>query len=245
MIHRATALRYRARRARRGFTLIELMVVVVLIALLALIAAPSMSVARADRIAFDHARQVSELFHNGHARAAGRGAAHLVVFTKDASTGGTRGAVFVFEGLDGTPAPTGPNPSSSCKAGAQWTWAANYVPGAAADGTGRARFVDGMNINTTEASAVDSIEDITMRGFSNTAGVLAEVGAIAVCTTPNGTTFVGTGTTVATAITEMVGTMPFTGVVEVQIARHRTGGKAGLNRRVILAGGAAPRIKAE
>ncbi len=46
------------------------MVVIVLISLLAMIAAPSMSVARNDKIAWDYARQYQTLVHAARARAA-------------------------------------------------------------------------------------------------------------------------------------------------------------------------------
>jgi prepilin-type N-terminal cleavage/methylation domain-containing protein len=62
-------------RSARGFTLLELMVVITLVAILAAIAVPKMAVARNDRLAFDYARQTSELFHNARARAMGRGSA--------------------------------------------------------------------------------------------------------------------------------------------------------------------------
>src|SRR5262245_4938637 len=104
------------RRSRaRGFTLLELMVVIMLVAILAMIAAPSMAVARNDQTAFNYARQASELIHNARARSMGRGAAHVVLFTTDANFGGDRGGIYVFEALDGTAPPTGPNPSGLCR----------------------------------------------------------------------------------------------------------------------------------
>ena len=232
-------------RARsRGFTLMELMIVVMLVAILAMIAAPSMSTARNDRIAFDYARQTSGIFHEGRARAAGRGGAHLALFTTAAAIG-TRGAIFLFEGLDGTAPPAGPSPIASCRSATQWNWAATYVPGVAPDATNRARLIEFLNINATATGTVQVSEDIFMRGFTVTdAGAKAPVTAIAVCTTPNGTTYVGTGATGAAAITAMTTATPFTGIAEVDVARHRSGGLvvAGLTRRVMLAGAGAPRI---
>lgn len=216
------------------------MVVVVLIGLIAVIATPSMSVARADRLAFDFARNASQLLHNGRARSAGRGAAHLALYTQGAG----RGAVRVFESLDGTAPPTGPGPSAACRASGQWGFAETFVPGTV-DGTNRARFIDGFTIDTAEGASVIVKEDIKMTGFQNDAGARTAAPAIAVCTTPNGTTFVGTGANAAAAISAMSGSAPFTGVVELLVERHRAGASVGLRRRVIVAGGAAPRIKSE
>src|SRR5262249_11795809 len=103
------------RKQARGFTLLELMVVIMLIPSLGMIAAPAVAIARNDQIAFGYARQASELIHNARARSTGRGSAHLVIFTRDAAYGADkRGAILVYEALDGTAAPVGPNPSSRC-----------------------------------------------------------------------------------------------------------------------------------
>jgi Tfp pilus assembly protein FimT len=230
------------------------MVVIMLISILAMIAAPSMSVARNDRVAFDYARQTSELFHNARARAAGRGAAHLVVYTTDASYGGDRGAVYVFEGLDGVAAPTGPNPSTSCRSPAQWADVIAYVPGAARS-TLRMRLIDFLDVNRSEANSTQVIEDMRMLAHltdmtaAPTAGSHvpgAAIGSVAVCTTPNGSTFVGTGGTPGAAISAMVdATDTFKGTFEIDVMRRRGGTPVGLIRRVILSGAAAPRIKSE
>lgn len=221
------------------------MVVVMLIGLVAVIAVPSMLGARGDQLAFNYARRTSDLLHIGRARAAGRGASHLVLYTADTAFG-ARGAVLLFEGLDGTAAPTGPNPTASCKASGQWAYVESYAPAAAADATNRARLIDWLNANATNTAATEILADITMKGYTNTAGVLAgPVTAITVCTTPNGTTFVGTGATAKVAIEEMTASTPFTGIVEVQVERHQGSTAIGLKRRVIVAGAAAPRIKSE
>lgn len=221
------------------------MVVVMLIAILAVIATPAMITARADRIAFDFARRASELFHNGRARAAGRGAAHLVVFTN--VDGGGRGRVAVFEGLDGA---TLPNPSSSCRGNSQWTYVETYLPGDAADADKRARVVDQFTVDTSESTSSIVTDDITMKGFGyikNSAlaidGTKTAAAAVVVCTTPNGTTFAGTGATVKDAIDMMIASSaPFTGAVELMVERHRGGAVVGVTRRVVIAGAAAPRI---
>lgn len=243
----------RRRRSVRGFTLIELMVVVMLVALLAALAVPSMATARNDRVAFDYARQTSELFHNARARATGRGAAHLVFFTS--TDPGSRGAVFVFEGLDGTggasdPNPNaGPNPSSACRDSGQWGEAATWAPGSARlTPNRRASLVDWLNINVTAGNTATVIEDITMTGFTvnATTGAKTPVGTIAMCTTPNGTTWVGTGPTRTDAVADLLNQKePFKQVVEIDVARNRSGTAVGLTRRVILAGAGAPRIRSQ
>jgi prepilin-type N-terminal cleavage/methylation domain-containing protein len=230
----------RRRRRARGFTLMELMVVVVLVAILAMLAAPSMTTARNDRIAFDYARQTSSLFHEARARSFGRGAAHLVLFST-ATTLGTRGAVFLFEALDGAAAP---GPSATCRSVAQWAWARDFLPGATQDTTNRSRMVDFLNINGTAASTIQVIEDIRMEGATIAPdGTRTPVTVIAMCTTPNGTTYVGTGSTPTAALTALVAAEPFRDIVAIDVARHRGAAVAGLTRRIILAGGGAPRIQ--
>lgn len=225
------------------------MVVVMLIAILAMLAVPTMSVARNDRIAFDYARQTTEIIHHARARAAGTGSAHLVLFTTDGSYG-PRGAVFSFEALDGSLPPAGPSPASSCRLNAQWNWAAGYVPGAAPDTLYRSKIVDFLNINAGSPAAVQTTEDITMEAFTNVAGVLAgPITSIMLCMTPNGTTWFGSGSSPSDALNGVNGllsqTQPFKGTVEIQVVRHRAGAPVGIKRRVVISGAGAPRIRSE
>jgi prepilin-type N-terminal cleavage/methylation domain-containing protein len=248
--------RTRARRSA-GYTLIELMVVVVLIALLAMIAAPSMVRARSDRLAFAFARDVSGAIHSARTRAAGRGAAHLVLYLQSTSSG-DRGTVVIFEALDGTNAgsnPAGPNPSSSCRRPNQWAYASTWAPSAAADPANFAAVVEGVTANSNgNAGEVVEQENIRMKArFSTLGSATAPVdvtGAFAMCITPNGTTYYGSGASASAAITAMQqSTQPFVDIVEVDVARHAAGASnppiVGLNRRVIVAGSSAPRIKSE
>lgn len=240
-----TRRRTRARRSSRGFTLIELMVVVLLIAMLAALAAPSMTRARNDRLTFSYARQASEMVHNARARAAGRGAAQLVVYTKAL---GTRGALLVYEAHDGLTAASspveGPNPVSSCRNARQW----DNVPALTATTTQRWTLVEGLNLNASEAGAIQNTENIIMDGLAGTAvATPTAVVAWALCTTPNGTTYFGSGADAQAAIGQMQLLPPFTGVAEVDVARHVPAGTAivGLNRRVVISAGGAPRVKSE
>lgn len=223
----------------------ELMVVVILISVLAMLAVPSLMHARGDRLTFNYARQTSELVHQARARAVGTGAAHLFLFTSGGSSfGGTNGVALLFEALDGTAAPAGPNPLSSCRS-ADFTWAAGYTPGISPDTTGHSLVVDGVNVNGS-TNAVQTEEGIQMHGYSvDDAGAKTEFAAIAMCISPNGSTYVGTGTTPASALVALSSAQPFTGIIEIDVARHGTSGIVGLNRRIIVAGGGQPRIKSE
>ena len=235
------------RRTRaRGFSLLELMVVVVLIGVLAGLAVPSMVRARNDRITFDYARQTSELLHAARARATGRGSAHLVLFNNQVG-GGTRGTVFLFEALDGVSAALGgPNPLSSCR-NADFTWATTYTGGSTPqkDATGHAAIIDALNINGG-AGSVQEGEDITMLGYTYTNGTKSPaVNVIAMCVTPNGTTYVGSGGSATAAIGAIATAGAYTDAFEIDVARHASGAIVGLNRRVIVVSGAQPRIKSE
>lgn len=232
------------RRSSGGYTLIELMVVVLLIAVLAMMGAPSFVQARSDRLAFSYARTAGELIHNSRARASARGAAQLVLFTTDASFANPRGAVITFEALDGTSAastPAGPNPVSSCKTPNQWADVIAWAPGAAP--TNNVGLVDGLNINDSVTGSINTTERITMTGTDATGGALT---TFVLCTTPNGTTYYGSGNSVSNAITAMMAATPFTNLVMINVARHNADGTvAGLNRRVIITGGSAPRIQSQ
>jgi len=210
------------------------MVVIVLISLLALIAAPSMSVARNDKIAWDYARQYQTLVHAARARAAGRGAAQLILF----GPGGGRGWARVYEALDGTlPADAGPNPVSSCKQAAQWTAAATDPP---VLNDSKARFVDWVDLNGTGV-VVDM--DLKSRFLLNNAAI----GVMAICVTPAGVTYVGGDPSSAVnAIAKMQVATPFNDVAEIEVTRHNAGGAVvGLTRRIIIAGSSAPRLKSQ
>jgi prepilin-type N-terminal cleavage/methylation domain-containing protein len=246
MKDRGARRRRRARLASQGFTLIELMVVVVLVALLAVLATPSFKEARDDRIAFDYARQYQQLLVEGRSRAAGTGGAHLVLLTP--GQGGTRGAIRLYSALDNTPDPAGPNPVSSCKLNPdQWT-AALPEPTGQAGQFMRSAQAAVQFVNFAEINRPGVNEDMDLRatlsvGYGN-AG-LAPLSAVAVCITPAGVTYVGAGGSAAEAVAEMRGATPFTGIVQVDIQRHRAGAPIGLRRIVSIVGGGAPRLRSE
>ena len=218
----------------------ELMVVVILISILAVLAVPQMREARDDRLAFDYARRIEQLIHRARPRAASRGAAHLVL----ATPGGGRGQIFLFEALDNTPPPAGPNPVSSCKTADQWVDALNFQPGITV--SNKVRLVEAVELNVAAGINVDA--DIKAL-FSIAGGAPGSTTAIAMCVTPSGTTYVGAGSTAVDAITSNTGmvkaVIPFASFFEVAVSRNRGAATVGLTRRVVVAGTAAPRIRSQ
>jgi prepilin-type N-terminal cleavage/methylation domain-containing protein len=237
--------RRRRRAASRGFTLMELMVVVVLVAILAVLASPALSEARNDRIAFDYARQFQQILVQGRARAAGTGSSHLAVL--GGAPAGNRGYVYLYQALDGQPAAApGPNPVSSCKADPnQWTQAAVDPP---VLNDSKALFIDKATLNRNGVNDDMNVFAELKFGAADT-NPTAAVNYLAICITPSGVTYVGSGTSASAAVAAMRSASPFNGLAEVYIQRHLAGGTSatavGIRRRVVITGGAAPRVRSE
>lgn len=212
-----------------------------MISILAIMAVPAMKTARDDRMAFDYARQFQAIIHRGEVRAMARGAAHLVLLDR---SGGSRGRATLFEAVDATlPADGGPKPVSSCRgqrdaSGAfvnHWTGAEGWTPGGA--NPALSPIVENVNL---DGPGVEAQMNLFATLTEQTAGTQP---VIAVCYTPGGNVYVGTGADRTTAVAAMRLAPVYNRYFEVEIARHDAGNNVqGLRRKIIVAGGAAPRI---
>lgn len=246
MVKRGALRRTRARLASRAFTLIELMVVVMLISLIALLAVPSFVEARNDRAAFDYARQYQQILVQGRSRAAGTGSAHLAILT--GGTGG-RGVIRLYSALDGAAPPSGPNPVASCRGLGQWTTAIPELAGAfptnALMADNMSRFIDHVDLNLGGINVDMDVRTTLVIGDGPVGSPMLGTPAIAICITPAGVTYVGSGANAAAAVAMMVASAPFNGIAEAQIRRNTGGAGVGLRRRVVIAGGGAPRLRSD
>lgn len=211
-----------------------------MISLLAIMAVPAMKTARDDRMAFDYARQFQAIIHRGEIRAMSRGAAHLVLLDR---TGSTRGRATLFEAVDATPtAQGGPKPVSSCRGQRDatgtfinhWAGAEAWTPGVA--NPALSPIIDNVNVDGPGVEA-------GMNLFITLTEQTTVVPVIAICYTPGGNVYVGTGASTTAAVAAMRGASFYNGYFQVEVARHDTSNNAlGLKRRIFVAGGAAPRI---
>lgn len=220
------------------------MVVVTIISIVAALAVPSFSQARNDRIAFDYARQYQQILMQGRSRAAGSGSAHLALLGPGADS---RGFVRLFAALDGQPrAPlnlTGPNPVASCKSDPE-QWNEALTEPVDLNGT-RARFITWTDLNRKGVNEDMDLRAQLMLGDGAVSSALEEKAFLAICITPAGITYVGSGSTATAAITAMRAATAFNGIAEIRIQRHRNTEGLGLLRRVTLSGGGAPRLRSE
>lgn len=219
------------------------MVVVVLVAILAALATPSFSEARNDRIAFDYARRYQQILVQGRSRAAGTGSAHLALLTPGTGTG--RGVARLYAAFDGVTV-AGPNPVASCKFDpVQWDDAAPELTDYRIDrmeGTNnKVRFIDYVELNRL---GVNDDMDVRARLWLD-GTMLGTSDVIAICMTPAGVTYVGSGASAAAAITAMRTATPFTGMAEVHVRRHRATVGIGLERIVQISGGGTPRLRSQ
>lgn len=219
----------RRRAGQAGFTLIELMVVVVLVAILALLATPLMRTSRDDRVAFDLARRIEQLWSRAQTRAAGHGS-HLFVAAPSAVT---RGRFLLFESFDNSAPPLGPAPRTGCKGTLQWQDATLWTPGMV---SGNIKFIDGFDQGTLTGVVVDA----DIRTSFAVGG--AATAAFVMCVT-GPTVWVGRGGSIAAAVVDLnAQLLPFAGTAEITVTRNQGGLPIGLRRVVRKTGNGAAMV---
>jgi Tfp pilus assembly protein FimT len=211
---------------------VELMVVVFLIAILAMMAVPNMLVAREDRLAFRSADQMARVIHEGRTRAMARGAAQLVVLSGNGTV--DRGTALVFESVDATA-----HPVSSCKIANEWAG----VPAGSATNL----VIAGNNLNGPAGSiqVIAGLETAITVDMAVAAGAVAAP-VVVICFTPGGRVYVVPGPDIATALVGLPTATPFTGYLNLAVARKPGGGAAnGLTRNVIMTAAGGTRIRSQ
>lgn len=197
------------------------MVVVIIIGVIAALAVPTMSATRFDRLAYDDAGAIMQLFRSARTRAVARGGAVLVTMTATAG-GADRGTFLMFEAVTANAGAAGTTgiartPVSNCKSPTNWT----PLP-LGGNANANVLLVEGVNLNgPLEAQAGVQAQ---LQVYSPAA---AGFTAAAVCYTPLGRSYVAQG---AMTPTMFDGLLPTLSPLEVLVA----GNNAGTRRSVLV-----------
>jgi type II secretory pathway pseudopilin PulG len=201
----------------------ELMVVVIIVAILAALAIPTMIKARDDRLAYNDAASVMQMFRQARLRAVGRGAAVAVQLT--AAAGTDRGTFMMYEAVTDNPVTTGGTPGatgseaypfSSCT-NADWTGTLTT--------TSFRKTIEGLNLNGVREQDIQLQSSITAHYIDSGGTDTTTTTSVAwLCFTPTGRVYVSVGAANPT----FGGTTTFVDLV-VQVARP-----VGIKRNVLV-----------
>jgi prepilin-type N-terminal cleavage/methylation domain-containing protein len=214
-------------RGGRGFSLMELLIVVIVIGIIAVLAIPTLSVARFDRLAYNDAGAIMQLFRSARTHSIARGGAVLLnIYADDSSD---RGTFMLFEAVTNNAGGGGVarTPIATCKSPTLWfPLPINGVTNP------NVLLVDGVNLNgPLEASADIRAQVSIYKSPSDNQATSLQKTVVNVCWTPVGRSYIALGDLTPHMFD---GSTPTISPLQISVIRAFQSGGGGTIRNVLV-----------